>query len=125
MKNDVTDQESPPKVWRFAMELGKTCGCHQLPERSFFLGRYQFPFCARCTGVLAGEIFAIALFLAGFRPWWGILLTLPLIVDGSLQYFGLVASTNARRLVTGLLAGTGFALFLFQGIHWLFTTLLW
>ncbi|MGG7175281.1 DUF2085 domain-containing protein [Clostridium neonatale] len=26
------------------------CGCHQLPDRSFFIRSYQFPICARCTG---------------------------------------------------------------------------
>ena len=25
-----------------------------MPERSFFFGEYQFPLCARCTGVLVG-----------------------------------------------------------------------
>lgn len=28
--------------------------CHQLPERSFHLGEYQIPVCARCLGIYAG-----------------------------------------------------------------------
>lgn len=30
---------------------------------------------------------------------------LPLLIDGTLQYFGYFQSTNIRRLLTGILAG--------------------
>ncbi|MFM8532910.1 MAG: DUF2085 domain-containing protein [Acidimicrobiia bacterium] len=36
--------------------------CHQLPERSFFIGTHQLPVCARCTGLYASAV-------AGFVTW--------------------------------------------------------
>ena len=38
--------------WVSLMEYGHKIGCHQMPERSFFYKEYQFPVCARCTGVI-------------------------------------------------------------------------
>ncbi len=55
------------RIWVKLMEAGARLGCHQMPERSFFYKGYQFPLCARCTGVFAGEIAGIALILAGYR----------------------------------------------------------
>lgn len=39
----------------FIRILGNNSGCHQLAERSFFYKGYQFPVCARCTGVTIGQ----------------------------------------------------------------------
>ena len=39
--------------------------CHQLPDRSFFIGGQQLPVCARCTGVYLS-------FAAGFLAWWAV-----------------------------------------------------
>lgn len=105
------------------MKLGAVTGCHQMPERSFFIKGYQFPLCARCTGILLGELLAL--------PLWAIcqpsiviavLLIFPMAYDGLLQYLLSVMSNNKRRLVTGLLAGYGlmtFYLHLFRMIvYW-------
>jgi uncharacterized membrane protein len=83
--------------------------CHRLPERSFFFRGKQFPVCARCTGVYLGQIVMIILIIAGLRPeiLISLLLTLPLLIDGSLQYINLLKSNNMRRFITGLLAGLG------------------
>ena len=35
------------------------CGCHQRPERSFFVKGYQMPVCARCEGELIGILAAL------------------------------------------------------------------
>lgn len=92
------------------MELGGRLGCHQMPERSFAVGPYQFPLCARCTGLALGEL---AAFLPAVSrrlpaaPWLGAALLVPAAVDGAAQYAGLHISTNRRRLVTGVLAGVG------------------
>lgn len=83
-------------------------GCHQRPERSFFIKGKQFPICARCTGELAGLII-------GFLGWWFvqlpssvyILLLIPLTVDGFIQLLTPYESTNLKRFLTGVLFGIG------------------
>lgn len=46
----------------------------------------------------------------------GLLMVAPLVIDGSLQYAGFYGSTNAVRLVTGFMAGTGICVLLEAGI---------
>ncbi|MHB0875341.1 MAG: DUF2085 domain-containing protein [Anaerolineae bacterium] len=41
--------------------------CHQLPERSFFLGARQLPLCARDTGTYLGAMGALAVMLVSKR----------------------------------------------------------
>ena len=87
--------------------------CHQKPERSFRVGKYVFPVCARCTGIYLG-------LLAGFisnllLPLWEVNVLHPLIiftlalipigVDGTGQLLGFWKSNNARRFITGLIIG--------------------
>ena len=50
------------KTWAFFMRLGNRMGCHQREDRSFFIGKWQFPICARCTGILLGQIIAVILY---------------------------------------------------------------
>lgn len=61
--------------------LFETCGalCHQIPDRTFFPGGKQMPFCARCTGIYVNVAlsFGFALWAAGkafritaVRPLW-------------------------------------------------------
>lgn len=90
------------------MRIGHLTGCHQLPERSFHIKGYQFPLCARCTGIVIGELAAIPLwfiFPVGFIP--ACILGIPLVIDGGLQYLYILTSTNLRRVITGFLAGWG------------------
>ena len=98
------------RLWVLLMRLGAACGCHQLPERSFTLGHYQLPLCARCTGVLLGQCCGLLLWLAGVRPSALLCaaLLLPLLADWLVQRAGLLESTNLRRLITGVLAGVGY-----------------
>ena len=51
------------KLWAFFMRLGNRCGCHQREDRSFFIGKWQFPVCSRCTGILIGQIICIILYM--------------------------------------------------------------
>ncbi len=37
--------------------------CHQIPERSFFLGGRQLPLCARCTGTFLGAVLGLVVIL--------------------------------------------------------------
>ena len=95
-------------AYNFLMRIGKLTGCHQLAERSFFVGRYQFPLCARCTGILAGNIFALIIWSVVKLPIiFSILFCALMGIDGIVQYLGFFSSTNRRRFVSGFLAGWG------------------
>ena len=102
MKEKIDD------FWIVAMEMGAKMGCHQRQERSFFIRNYQFPICARCTGIVVSTIisYVICLFKKT-RFIYGIILCIPMIIDGGIQYLGIKESTNLRRLITGLLGGAG------------------
>lgn len=97
------------KIWLILMKLGALT-CHQMYERSFNYNGYQFPVCARCTGIFLGNIIGVVLYIMNFKI--SIIASLVLILimafDGFLQLFKLKASTNRRRLVTGVLAGVGY-----------------
>ncbi len=88
------------------MVAGKRAGCHQRADRSFFFRDYQFPVCARCTGVLIGYLVAIPSYIA-----WGVNLRMCIIfaaimfLDWVVQYGKLLESTNIRRLATGVCGG--------------------
>lgn len=111
-------------LWAPLMRLGEKTGCHQMPQRSFFLHGYQFPLCARCTGVLLGE--CIAELLCFFLPPspLALLCLLPLAWDGGTQWLGWRVSCNWLRFATGLLAGYGNISFLLWCVQrllmWLF-----
>lgn len=96
-------------IWIRSMELcAKYCSCHQKPERSFFIRGYQFPLCARCTGIAIGHI--IALLIVPFHTFkYSIsLLLFPLAIDGTIQYFTTYESNNYKRVITGTLYGFAF-----------------
>lgn len=85
-------------------------GCHQIPERSFFIKGKQFPICARCTGVLIGYFIAYTLFLIISLPAEYCLIGCAIMfVDWYIQFIGLCISTNVRRLFTGIIGGYSLA----------------
>jgi len=92
------------------MKFGRAVGCHQKSCRSFFYKNYQFPLCARCTGIVIGElIIAPIVLLMGYNNiYLNIILFGIMVLDGTLQYFHVLTSNNLRRFITGL--GAGFAL---------------
>lgn len=99
------------KQWVKVMTITKKLwGCHQKPERSFFLYGYQFPLCSRCTGVLIGYL--CSFFLLAFDLLIPItvciLFLVPLVLDGMIQLLFYIMSNNTRRFVTGVLFGVGF-----------------
>jgi uncharacterized membrane protein len=103
--------DSKTKAWVFLMQLGAKMGCHQLHERSFFFRGYQFPVCARCTGLFIGYTAGILCF--GFMLKFELIklfivafiAVLALGIDGILQLKKICISNNGRRLITGLLCG--------------------
>ena len=77
---------------------------------SFFFHGWQFPVCARCTGVLAGQLIGFPLAIKkNISALTAVLCCETTMLDWSLQYSGVKKSTNKRRLVTGLLGGFGLA----------------
>ncbi|MCM1228046.1 MAG: DUF2085 domain-containing protein [Clostridium sp.] len=105
------------------MELfSKYWGCHQIPERSYFFLGYQLPVCARCEGMIIGELIAVILIFTGFGIKWFycLIMFLPMLLDGIIQYKTAYTSTNIKRLLTGFLFGVGFIYFIFDMIKCVF-----
>lgn len=97
-------------IYQKLMFIGKASGCHQIPERSFFIKGKQFPICARCTGVLVGNIMAyIGFFLYVAKPEYYVLGCAVMFVDWYIQYVRIRQSTNIRRLITGIIGGYSLA----------------
>lgn len=104
------------KIWMKLMEAGSIAGCHQMAERSFFFRGYQFPLCARCTGIFLGHIIGFVLYLAGLWIPFSILLLMwvPCAVDGLVQKYTKYVSNNLKRIVTGVLVGISYVYILFS-----------
>ncbi len=111
--------------WAWWMEFcGKYARCHQMPERSFFLGSYQFPLCARCTGIMAGRLIAILLLPFFLLPLKTALLVLPVLmlplpIDGLVQKYTKYESNNCKRVITGILWGFASISLILRGIVFL------
>ena len=90
--------------------------CHQLPERTLWVGGHYLPVCARDTGAYMGLL--LGYFLLPLRRkeavgppnlWITSLLIMPMILDAGTQWIGLRTSTNELRLFTGLSFGIALA----------------
>ncbi|MDF2700531.1 MAG: hypothetical protein K0Q49_2090 [Haloplasmataceae bacterium] len=99
-------------IWETLMHIGRKCGCHQFQSRSFFYRNFQFPICARCTGIIIGEFILapISLLFSYNNIIFNIMLLSIMVTDGLLQYFKILESNNIRRLITGLMGGYAFML---------------
>ncbi|WP_211220725.1 DUF2085 domain-containing protein [Paenibacillus terrigena] len=106
-------------IWLRLMRIGCQSGCHQRADRSFAWQGYQFPICARCTGVILGQIGMVILLLMSVRITLGVsVIGLGIMfIDWLLQRLKVKESTNWRRLITGILGGCG----LIGCYAWLFT----
>lgn len=95
--------------WIYWMNAGHFLGCHQMASRSFSFHGYQFPVCARCTGVIVGELLSVVSILLGIRiNFWLMLFLIAIMgIDWGIQRIDICESTNIRRLVTGLSCGFG------------------
>ncbi|MGH7571913.1 MAG: DUF2085 domain-containing protein [Gemmatimonadota bacterium] len=95
--------------------LALALGCHGNPDRCLKIGGWRMPVCARCVGIVAGNLAALPFFalkgLPGTGPiLLGAALLLPGALDGGLQAGTRYRSANGRRILTGLAAGFGQAL---------------
>lgn len=87
---------------------GHRIGCHQRRDRSFCWRGWQFPICARCTGVLLSYLTAIPIYLAFGGSWHLSLIAMTIMLaDWLIQYLEIKESTNLRRLLTGICGGYG------------------
>lgn len=80
-------------------------GCHQKHSRSFNIVHKYLGLCSRCFGILIG-IFMMSL-LSNLKINLNLFLLglIPLLIDGLIQKFTKISSTNFRRIVTGVLFG--------------------
>lgn len=96
------------RIYLRMMMLGSASGCHQRADRSFKYKGYQFPVCARCTGVLIGYLLSVPMYLLFGAS---IPLCIPcmtvMFIDWLIQYLKIRSSTNLRRFFTGIAGGYG------------------
>ncbi len=105
---NVTVTKASDRRWQRWMDLGAKTGCHQIPDRSFYAFGYQFPVCARCTGVVLGYLIAIPVFLRrGLFKITSFAGCTIMLTDWSLQRANILKSTNLRRLLSGIAGGFG------------------
>jgi uncharacterized membrane protein len=97
--------------------------CHGRVERCFELFGAPMPICARCTGIYLGLLGGLLLFplipLLRERVMRMVALVaiVPLGLDGLTQLFGLRESVNPLRVVTGILAGMAFGLWILSAVQ--------
>lgn len=104
--------------------VGKVPLCNRKGDRAPHFFGFCFIFCYRCSGVLLGILlgYIIHQFNISLEPnlglfLFGVVLMIFLVVDGTMQYFKDIESTNVRRLVSGLMAGLGIYLCVFSVIR--------
>ena len=86
------------------VKLGNKLGCHQISERSFYYKGYQFPICARCSGIYLGNIIGIFIYIK-IPIILLILLASLTFIDGFIQLLTSYKSNNYIRFITGIISG--------------------
>lgn len=105
--------------WRWLFRMM----CHGIASRCLLLWGIPMPICARCTAIYAGLFAGLVAFLVVRKGnelalrWAAFIAVVPLLIDGLSQATGLRESTNALRIVTGLLAGFAFGLWVLCAIE--------
>lgn len=132
---------TPPGLFGKADAIGYAV-CHRIGERSFHIGSYQLPLCARCSGMYLGAVTGLVFqSLIGWKrlkiPHWSIIALLVVFVaafgiDGSNSYLyllkqvspgilpnipNLYVPNNPLRLLTGSGMGLGMAVMLFPAFN--------
>jgi uncharacterized membrane protein len=101
--------------------------CHQLPERSFFIGGLQMPVCARDVGTYVGFMAVLIAFVVLARYQNGklpdkVIITVAAVglafyaFDAFSSYLGFRSTTNDIRLISGLAFGSGISMLLFSAV---------
>jgi uncharacterized membrane protein len=132
---------TPPGLFGKADAIGYAV-CHRISERSFHIGNYQLPLCARCSGMYLGAV--VGLVFQSFTGWkrgkippWSIITPLVIFliafgIDGVNSYLYLLKQVspgilpwipniyipnNTLRLLTGSGMGLGIAAMLFPAFN--------
>lgn len=97
--------------------------CNLNSNHALFIGDFCLPLCVRCSGILIGILFATFIMLFLFcqnkyvkKYFLFVLLIIPCLIDGILQYSFNIESNNFRRLISGILCGVGSSVFLEQAL---------
>lgn len=117
MESMMTKQD---RIWLKLMKLGEKLGCHQMESRSFSFRGYQFPVCARCTGVFIGQVSGIISIICGFRLpiYLSFIFMAIMALDWGIQYLKIHESSNIRRFISGTLCGFGMTYLYFYVIKY-------
>ena len=132
---------TPPGLLGKADAIGYAV-CHRISERSFHIGSYQLPLCARCSGMYLGAVTGLVFqSILGWKrskaPHWSIIAILAIFVaafgiDGINSYLYLLKQihpgilpqvpnlyipNNTLRLFTGSGMGLGIAAMLFPAFN--------
>lgn len=100
--------------------IGEIPLCNGISSRAPHIFGFSFPLCYRCSAFIIA--FLCTLYYGRhhqrrYNLWVYVLCLLPMIIDGCLQTFWYVESTNLRRVLTGSLFGYGIGMlvtYLFQ-----------
>lgn len=111
--------------------------CHQIPSHSFIYENFQFPLCARCTGLYVGSLIGLLYFITqGKRKavpdrWYRYLLLVFFVAwagDGFNSFINdlmnrtiLYETSNVTRLITGF----GMGLVMSTALMTLFNIVIW
>lgn len=93
--------------------------CHRMPRRSLHFVWGTGGQCARCTGFWLAAFLSSGVLYIRRMPGTirtGLLLLLPMLVDGTAQFLGFHESTNPVRLLTGAAAGLGLVVLLGRAV---------
>jgi len=136
---------TPPSFSDKADAIGYAV-CHRISERSFHIGDYQLPLCARCSGMYLGAMLGLGFQAIISRrrsgmPPWRVIIPLALLVlafglDGSNSYLYLIKQTYPGALaniptlyipnnILRLLTGSGMGLVISAAMFPAFNQTIW
>ena len=100
--------------------IGHVPLCNGIASRAPHLFGICFPLCYRCTFFIIG--FFLTLFIlykkkSSMNLYFACVCLIPLIIDGCLQTFWGIESTNLRRAITGCLFGFGMGMIVIRLNH--------
>ena len=97
-------------IWERIMHIGSVPICNGMASRAPHFFGFCFPLCYRCTFVILFTLLTIAYSSHSHKKmnWYLLFICfIPMIIDGSLQTFFGIESTNLRRMITGTIFGIG------------------